>query len=212
MDRKVCVGLWEFNEIESVPTKCPDSVTLRHHFGVAAWDELLHMFLLAQSSMISWTALTFFIVLTVDCYKCSFPRHFICCWFPVRKPDSRFNLLDLLFVFPRHFFKELFRWVKVPLDNHPAPLLLPLYKGSGPRHFLSFHSVSIFTTERYRLLFYLECSNYFLYCIQWYPFVGRKIFSNQSATFNKIIDADHQQLLLSILVGGYIIPYRTIYI
>ena len=33
---KKCVGLWVFNEIESVPTKCPDSVTLRHHFDVTA--------------------------------------------------------------------------------------------------------------------------------------------------------------------------------
>ena len=46
MERKVCVGLWEFNEIESVPTKCPDPGALRLHFSVAARDELLREFLL----------------------------------------------------------------------------------------------------------------------------------------------------------------------
>ena len=46
MDRKVGVGLWEFNETESVPTKCPDSVALRHHLSIAAGDNLLRNFLL----------------------------------------------------------------------------------------------------------------------------------------------------------------------
>ena len=60
-----------------------------------------------------------FRVLTVDRYKCSFPRHFICCWFPLCKPDLRFNLLDLLFNFPRHFLRyclieEIFHWITIP--------------------------------------------------------------------------------------------------